>query len=214
MKRDRPGDLAQLVADFVCSDARPAGDTLERVKLVFADTVSATVAGATSDVVAPLRSYVSSSPSASADKLVLGTDLKASAEQAALLNGTMAAALEFDDVLSLMPAHPSAVVLAVLMATDVALEAPGYPNVCQTIMILMMANPSGSSKHHSSPCSPCLRLHPSIIPNLLTTHIVAKKFLLSPHCHRSIAKMSRAIGEHQMAFPESRRLCCPTLSRV
>lgn len=126
MKRDRPGDLAQLVADFVCSDARPAGDTLERMKLVFADTVSATVAGATSDVVAPLRSYVSSSPSASADKLVLGTELKASAEQAALLNGTMAAALEFDDVLSLMPAHPSAVVLAALMATDVALEAPGH----------------------------------------------------------------------------------------
>lgn len=126
MKRDRPGDLAQLVADFVCSDACPVGDTLERVKLVFADTVSATVAGATSDVVAPLRRYVAASPSASADKLVLGTELKVSAEQAALLNGTMAAALEFDDVLSLMPAHPSAVVLAVLMATDVALEAPGH----------------------------------------------------------------------------------------
>ncbi|WP_342133383.1 MmgE/PrpD family protein [Hydrogenophaga sp. OTU3427] len=125
MKRDRSGDLAQLVADFVCSDIRSTGNTLDRVKLVFADTVSATVAGATSDVVGPLRSYVLAQPSALPDKLVLGTSIQASAEHAALINGTMAAALEFDDVLSLMPAHPSAVVLAALMATDAALDAPG-----------------------------------------------------------------------------------------
>ncbi len=125
MKKDRTGNLAQLVADFVCSDARPTGNACDRAKVVFSDTLSATVAGATSDVVKPLTSYLNAHQALEANKLVLGTNLKTSAELAALVNGTMAAALEFDDVLSLMPGHPSAVVLAALMATDQALESSG-----------------------------------------------------------------------------------------
>lgn len=125
MKKDRTGDLAQLVAEFVCSDVQMDLATIDRVKIVFADTVSATVAGASSDVMGPLRAYIAAQSHASADKVVLGTNLRTSAELAAMANGTMAAALEFDDVLSLMPAHPSAVVLSALMATDAALEAPG-----------------------------------------------------------------------------------------
>ena len=57
---------------------------------------------------------------------VLGTALRTSAEQAALVNGTLSAALEFDDVLSLMPGHPSAVVMAALCACDAALNADGH----------------------------------------------------------------------------------------
>lgn len=125
MKKIQTGDLAQLTADFVCSDANPTGLALDRAKVVFADTISATVAGSTSDVLGPLRAYVNRDAPANADKVVLGTNLRTGSEQAALLNGTMAAALEFDDVLSLMPGHPSAVVLSALMACDAALEASG-----------------------------------------------------------------------------------------
>mgnify|MGYP000479297903 CR=1 FL=1 len=123
MKKDRAGDLAQLVAEFVCSSQRPEGATLDRVKIVFADTLSATVAGATSDVLSPLKAYILEQ--SSSDKVVLGTNLKTTAELSALLNGTMAAALEFDDVLSLMPAHPSAVVLSALIANNTALNSSG-----------------------------------------------------------------------------------------
>lgn len=125
MKKDRTGDLSQWVADFVCSDACPTGVALDRAKIVFSDTVSATVAGATSDVVKPLMAYLDAQQVRHADKIVLGTQIKSSAELAAMVNGTMAAALEFDDVLSLMPGHPSAVVMAALMATDAALDACG-----------------------------------------------------------------------------------------
>lgn len=125
MKKDRAGDLAQRVADFVCSDIQLDGTALDRAKIVFADTISATVAGAASDVIEPLRDYIGAQPPANADKVILGTGLRSSDELAAMVNGTMAAALEFDDVLSLMPGHPSAVVVAALMANDHALNASG-----------------------------------------------------------------------------------------
>ncbi len=125
MKKDRTGNLSQMVADFVCGDLRPTGDALDRAKVVFSDTLSATVAGAISDVVKPLSAYLDEHQVLQADKRVLGTNIKTSSELAALLNGTMAAALEFDDVLSLMPGHPSSVVMASLMATDSALDATG-----------------------------------------------------------------------------------------
>lgn len=125
MKKDRSGDLAQLVADFVCSDLRPEGIVLDRAKIVFSDTISATVAGAASDVVGPLSAYIGVQPPAVADKVILGTNLRTTDELAAMVNGTMAAALEFDDVLSLMPGHPSAVVVSALMANNAALDSSG-----------------------------------------------------------------------------------------
>jgi 2-methylcitrate dehydratase PrpD len=124
MKRDRTGDLTQLVTDFICSDASPKGATLDRVKIVLADTFSATVAGANSDVLSPLKAYITAQATL-ADKVILGTNLKTSPELSALVNGTIASALEFDDVLSLMPGHPSAVVLSALIATDAALASSG-----------------------------------------------------------------------------------------
>ena len=59
------------------------------------------------------------------DKIILGTTTRATPEYAALANGTLSAALEFDDVLSMMPGHPSAVVMGALCADDAALAATG-----------------------------------------------------------------------------------------
>jgi 2-methylcitrate dehydratase PrpD len=45
-----------------------------------------------------------------------GSGRTVSPEMAALVNGTFGHALDFDDVLSMMPAHPSAVILPALIA--------------------------------------------------------------------------------------------------
>lgn len=125
MNIDRAGNLAQLVAEFVCADIRLPAQTLDRAKIIISDTLSATIAGASSDVLAPLQRYLSGQTPANADKIVLGTSVRTTPELAALANGTMASALEFDDVMSLMPGHPSAVVLSALMASNAALNATG-----------------------------------------------------------------------------------------
>src|SRR4029079_5291282 len=49
---------------------------------------------------------------------VLGTGISVDAESAALVNGTFGHALDYDDVLSMMPAHPSAVILAARVCDD------------------------------------------------------------------------------------------------
>ena len=48
---------------------------------------------------------------------ILGTGTTSAPDTAALVNGTFGHALDFDDVLSMMPAHPSAVILAALIAS-------------------------------------------------------------------------------------------------
>lgn len=125
MKADRTGDLAGRVAEFVCSSHVPSSKTLDRAKIVISDTLAAIVAGSTSDVVKPLHAYVNEQSLTQGDKPILGSTRRTTAELSALVNATMGAALEFDDVMSLMPAHPSAVVMAALIASNVALDAPG-----------------------------------------------------------------------------------------
>ncbi len=48
---------------------------------------------------------------------LLGTGLSASPETAALVNGTFGHGLDYDDVLAIMPAHPSVVILAAALAS-------------------------------------------------------------------------------------------------
>jgi 2-methylcitrate dehydratase PrpD len=124
MSHHRAGNLAAEAARLVCAEPILALATLDSAKLVIADTFSANLAGATSDVLPVLANYIKAS-GAVGDKIVLGTGIRTSAELAALANGTMSAALEFDDVLSMMPGHPSAVVMGALLADDVALSKPG-----------------------------------------------------------------------------------------
>lgn len=119
----RQGNLAEAVARFIAEPPALSAETQDRAKKVIVDTVSANVAGASSDVLPALQRYLATA--GQGDKVVLGTALRAPAEYAALANGTMSAALEFDDVLSIMPGHPSAVVMGALCANDVALAASG-----------------------------------------------------------------------------------------
>lgn len=116
-------DLSALVARFVAQAPSMESHSLDRAKKVFVDTVSANIAGASSDVLPVLERYLATLGGGTHP--VLGTRLQTTAEGAALTNATLSAALEFDDVLSMMPGHPSAVVLAALCVSEAALQASG-----------------------------------------------------------------------------------------
>ena len=79
------------------------------------DTVGCILAGSVADVSEPLLCYLRQIEGDGA-RPVLATGKTAPAEIAAMVNGTFGHALDFDDVLSMMPAHPSTVVLPALFA--------------------------------------------------------------------------------------------------
>jgi 2-methylcitrate dehydratase PrpD len=107
---------AQVAAFIVDADPGVAGDEIfDRAEKVVADTFAAILSGAGSEVAPPILSYLDSL-GASGDVPVLGTSQQTSPEAAALVNGTFGAALDFDDVLSQMPGHPSAVVIPALFS--------------------------------------------------------------------------------------------------
>lgn len=118
-------DLTAHVAAFI-SDSEPtaAGDAiLDHAEKVVADTFAAILSGAGSEVAPPILAYLDDL-GAPGPVPVLGTARTASPEAAALVNGTFGAALDFDDVLSQMPGHPSAVVIPALCSALGWLEAP------------------------------------------------------------------------------------------
>jgi len=106
------------VASFIhdtALDALPP-DAIPKAKKAIADTFAVILAGAGSEVAEPLLGYVKATR-ASGESPILGTGLITSSDTAALVNGTFGHALDYDDVLSMMPAHPSAVILAAVMAS-------------------------------------------------------------------------------------------------
>lgn len=109
-----PG-LTETIARFIneksLSDC-PA-EALDKAKKVIADTFAVILAGAGSEVAPPLLRYLEQSGERGMQP-ILGTNRRATPEMSALINGTFGHALDFDDVLSLMPAHPSAVILPAL----------------------------------------------------------------------------------------------------
>ena len=88
---------------------------VERSRKVIADTVAAMLAGSSSEVTTPLLRYLHLDPECGTSPLI-GHRERCLPETAALINGCFGHALDFDDVLSMMPGHPSAVILAALFA--------------------------------------------------------------------------------------------------
>ena len=113
MKTGATESIASFIASTSLSDL-PA-EAVEKSKKAIADTFAVILAGAGSEVAEPLRRYVQAAGETGASP-ILGTGITAAAEMAALVNGTFGHALDFDDVLSMMPAHPSAVILAAVLA--------------------------------------------------------------------------------------------------
>lgn len=107
-------DIAEFITRTTWKDF-PA-DAHDKAKKVIADTFAVVLAGAGSEVAGPLLQYAGPLAESGATPL-LGTGLAAAPETAALVNGTFGHALDYDDVLSMMPAHPSAVILAAVLST-------------------------------------------------------------------------------------------------
>jgi 2-methylcitrate dehydratase PrpD len=104
------------VASFIHDtglEAFPA-DAIPKAKKAIADTFAVILAGAGSEVAQPLMRYLDATRAAG-EVPILGTGVTAAGETAALVNGTFGHALDYDDVLSMMPAHPSAVIVAALL---------------------------------------------------------------------------------------------------
>jgi 2-methylcitrate dehydratase PrpD len=110
--------LTESIAQFIAgaSDADFPAQATEKAKKVLTDTFASIVAGAGSEVADPLLSYAQRA-GAVGERPILGTRVRTSPEVAAMVNGTFGHSLDFDDVLTMMPGHPSSIVLAALLAS-------------------------------------------------------------------------------------------------
>jgi 2-methylcitrate dehydratase PrpD len=112
--QDATTGIAKFIRDTTLSSIDEK--VQERAAIVIVDTIAAILAGTKGDVAEPLRCYAEPSIG-KGDAAVFGwDDVKVPGEIAAFVNGTLGHALDFDDVVSLIPAHPSAVVVAALLA--------------------------------------------------------------------------------------------------
>ncbi len=109
--------LTEGIARFIHDKSLPdfPEGTVEKTKKIIVDTFAAILSGAGSELEPPLMDYLQKSGDVG-DSPILGTDRRAGGELAALINGSFGHALDFDDVLSMMPAHPSAVIIPALCA--------------------------------------------------------------------------------------------------
>src|ERR1700753_3103264 len=88
----------------------------ELARRTIADTVAVFLAGSGGDVVPHLREYLKRNPSPRAAPII-GWGVGATPEVAAMVNGALGHALDYDEVTTLYPAHPSVPVLAALLAS-------------------------------------------------------------------------------------------------
>ena len=104
-------NITSQLADFITGPADMPPDLLRAAERIVIDTFGAIVSGAGGEVAAPLLAYVSGT---AGTVPIFGTGVKTTAELAAFVNGSFGHALEFDDVFSMMPGHPAAVIVAAL----------------------------------------------------------------------------------------------------
>lgn len=122
MKTDASsGALAQLGAWL--AGTTPPPEARARAAAAVLDTIGVTLAGASEPASRIVQDVVRAEGGEGAT--VLGTALGASATGAALANGTAAHALDFDDMCFVSLAHPSAPLVAALLAAAEAQGAPG-----------------------------------------------------------------------------------------
>lgn len=115
----------QLVADFIC-DAPRGWATLgtETAALSLCDTLAVTFAARKTPVVGKVSGFLSARFSPKLPAAVWSSEERAWSEDAALLNGVAAHALDYDDVATAWRGHPSAVMFAALAAVSSASDAP------------------------------------------------------------------------------------------
>src|SRR4051794_17539390 len=116
--------IAERIGDISYSDL--PREAVHWAKAAILDTVGVTLAGAAE----PCTQILARVLSAGADRsegecLIFGTDRRAAPLDAALINGTAAHALDFDDVSNSMGGHPSAPIVPALFASGEILDCTG-----------------------------------------------------------------------------------------
>src|ERR1700721_452600 len=91
-----------------------SGAVIEKLKLAALDTFAAILSGVHEDVVQRVMSYSSSTGEGNAS--IIGHSARASLTGAALINGTMGHACDYDDSSWTMWGHPTAPVLPAVLA--------------------------------------------------------------------------------------------------
>ncbi|MFV1998793.1 MAG: MmgE/PrpD family protein, partial [Acidimicrobiia bacterium] len=121
-----PETLAQNLADFAV-DTFESGIGREPVaasKASILDTIGVALAARDEDAVR-ISLEVASTQAGAAESTVLGTSLRLPATSAAMVNGTMAHALDFDDTHLPSVLHPSASVVPTILAVAEARDSSG-----------------------------------------------------------------------------------------
>ena len=111
------------ISNFIMASAVPEA-ALPLARNAFLDTIGVTLAGAVEPASRIVRK-LAALEGCEALCPVLGTDLKTSATWAAMANGTAAHALDFDDMCFISLAHPSAPLVASLLAVSEKVGASG-----------------------------------------------------------------------------------------
>ncbi|MDB6002665.1 MAG: mmgE/PrpD family protein [Rhizobacter sp.] len=113
-----PGGLTECIARFIVDTPGAAipAPAFERAGAAVVDTIGCMLAGSASELRDPVLNFLAQS-GGSGKHPVAGTTVCTSAALAALANGSFCHALDFDDTLSMMPAHPSGVILPALLAS-------------------------------------------------------------------------------------------------
>src|SRR5262245_56463982 len=108
-------NLTEALTDFIRNTPTSAipQEAFDKATACIVDTVGCILAGSNSEMIEPLEHFLDDGEE-SGPHVVAGTAFRTSAARAAMVNGSFGHALDFDDVLSMMPAHPSAVVLPAL----------------------------------------------------------------------------------------------------
>ena len=113
---------ARALAEFVVSASIPQ-EALAPARIAFLDTVGVALAGAVQPGSRIVQKLAASE--ACGTSRIWGTQLETSATWAALANGSSAHALDFDDMCFVSLAHPSAPLVAALLATGELTQASG-----------------------------------------------------------------------------------------
>lgn len=113
-----------VLAEFIARPRAGAQPNADAVARVLVDTVAVAIAGVDTDVAELLLKWIETekAPGAAA---VWGTDLSLAPSQAALVNGTTAHILDWDDAVPGIPFHPGAVMVPALFAQLAVEDASG-----------------------------------------------------------------------------------------
>jgi 2-methylcitrate dehydratase PrpD len=113
---------ARMIVAFE-GDAVPE-DAVSRGKMAVLDTVGVALAGSREPVGKIMRAWAAGMP-AGGEATIWGAEQKVSACDAALVNGTTAHALDYDDMNRPMLGHPSAVLVPAIFAVVEKMQASG-----------------------------------------------------------------------------------------